>query len=404
MNSEQPLSQDEVVQVAAELLMRRYGGEPDMTEVENLGGSGHALVLRVRISPSAFLPQRSVVIKYSPVTGFAIDDVALLREVVAYQFTTSLAEEVRPGPVLLAHDIEKRILVLSDLGEGDTLADTLMSADDEARLKVVRALGSSLGQMHAGTAGREQDFDVLLHRMLRQFPDYAEHQALRDESLQRSILIGRDILREAGLEAPDNFVRLAENATSTLRSGTNRAFTPFDLSPDNVIISQNAYFLDYEWAGFRNVGFDVASVIAGFPQFLFSRPISNEESEAFLNSWTRQVVEVWPRFQDSDYLHELIVASLIGWALSSVTTMYAGGIEGVVALARGEAEIYHDPQHSLLRPADSGIFDPEELLIRRDLYETFDALARYSAGCGSKACTPVAEFGTKVANRLHDKG
>ncbi len=403
MNSEESLSQDEVIKVAAELLMSRYGGEPDMTAVEDLGGSGHALVLRVRISPSAFLPQRSVVIKYSPVTGHAIDDAALLREVVAYQFTTSLSEDVRPGPVLLAHDLDRRILVLSDLGEGDTLADTLMSAKDEERLKVVRSLGTALGQMHAGTAGREQDYDRLLHRLLRQYPDYAEHQALRDESLQRSILIGRDILREAGLEAPEHFVSLAEHATSTLRSGSNRAFTPFDLSPDNIVISQRVFFLDYEWAGFRNVGFDVACVIAGFPQFLFSRPISNEEADAFINAWVRQVVEVWPRFGDSDYLHELIVASLIGWALSSVTTMYAGGIEGVVALARGEAEINHDSQHSLLRPGDSGHFEPEELLIRRDLYETFEALARYAGQCGSAVCTPVAEFGTTVAQRLHDK-
>ncbi len=48
-------------------------------------------------------------------------------------------------------------------------------------------------------------------------------------------------------------------------------------------------FLDYEWAGYRNVGFDVACVIAGVPQFLFARPISDEEAEIFISAWQRHL-------------------------------------------------------------------------------------------------------------------
>ena len=395
-------TQDEVVEMAAELLSRRYGGVAEFTQVTDLGGSGNATVLRARMTPTAFLPHRSVVIKYNPSTGHAIDDAALLREVVAYQFTTALGEDVRPGPVLFAHDLDRRILVLSDVGEGDTLADVLIQAQDEDRKEILRSLGRSLGQMHAGTADREQDYETLLNRMLRQHPEYAEHQSLRDESLQRSILIGADILADAGLPAPADFVELAQQAASALSIGRERAFTPFDLSPDNVIVSQNLAFLDYEWAGYRNVGFDVACVIAGFPQFLFARPISDEEAEIFISAWQRRVVHVWPRLADDIELHELIVASLIGWALSSVTTMYAGGIEGVVALSEGSADIEHDARHSLLRPADQGPFSEEEILIRRDLYETFEALARYSAKCDSAACEPVAQFGQTVASRLRE--
>ena len=124
-------TQDEVVEMAAELLSRRYGGVAEFTQVTDLGGSGNATVLRARMTPTAFLPHRSVVIKYNPSTGHAIDDAALLREVVAYQFTTALSEDVRPGPVLFAHDLDRRILVLSDVGEGDTLADVLIQAQGE---------------------------------------------------------------------------------------------------------------------------------------------------------------------------------------------------------------------------------------------------------------------------------
>ena len=86
-----------------------------------------------------------------------------------------------------------------------------------------------------------------------------------------------------------------------------------------------------------------------------------------------------------------------------MTTMHAGGIEGVVALASGDAEVVHDPQRSILRPPDSGLFTEDELLVRRDLYETFEALARYAAQCGTAPCMSIAEFGTAVARRVCDE-
>src|SRR5699024_986493 len=113
-----------------DLLSRRFGGQQKLSEIERLSGSGHAIVLRARVASSPFLQQRTVVLKHNPPTEHAIDDVACISEVVAYQFTTSLSEDTRPGPVLLAHDIEQPIFVLTDLGDSNTLSDTLIKADD----------------------------------------------------------------------------------------------------------------------------------------------------------------------------------------------------------------------------------------------------------------------------------
>ena len=70
---------DEIVSVAQELLAQRYGGTPQLSEAYELGGSGSARVIRVRVAPSPFLQQRSVVIKYTPSTGESFDDAALMR-------------------------------------------------------------------------------------------------------------------------------------------------------------------------------------------------------------------------------------------------------------------------------------------------------------------------------------
>lgn len=390
----------DVVEIAAEVLSRRYGGSPSLTDVEDLGGLGNAIVLRARVSNTPFLSHRSVVIKYNPVSDHPIDDAALLREVVAYQFTTSLPEEVRPGPVLLAYDMDKRLVILTDAGTADTLADILVTSDDDQRREVLKTLGMELGQMHAGTAHHEADYDVLLSRLLKKHSEYAENQALRDEALRESIMIGANIIKASGVAIPDEVVALAEDSAATLQSGQQRAFTPFDLSPDNIIVSKSIHFLDYEWAGFRNVCFDVACVIAGFPQFLFSRPLSDEEAEIFQSAWAREVKSVWPRLGDSGYQDRLVVAALIGWALSSVTTMYAGGVEGVVALAQGDIGVEEDPHTSLLRPPQRGPFTEEEQLIRYDLKETFEALARFAHRWDAPEADAVVSFGRELAHRL----
>lgn len=91
-----------------------------------------------------------MVVKYSPLVGDPLEDAAYLREVVAYQFTTSLSEEVRPGPVLLGYDVDKRIIIITDSGDGDTLDSLLAESTAEERVNVLRSFGSALGRMHAG--------------------------------------------------------------------------------------------------------------------------------------------------------------------------------------------------------------------------------------------------------------
>lgn len=399
------LEQQQVVDIAQDLLSRRFGGQQKFSEIERLSGSGHAIVLRARVASSPFLQQRTVVLKHNPPTGHAIDDVAFISEVVAYQFTTSLSEDTRPGPVLLAHDIDQRILVLTDLGDSNTLSDTLIKADDEERMQVIRALGTELGQMHADTAGREPDFEALANRVIRNQPDIVNHQ-LRAEALHNSIYLGLEVLERAGLTPPEEVTQYANASAATLLSGNERAFTPFDLSPDNIIVSQKISFLDYEWAGFRNVGFDVACVIAGFPQFLFARPISDDEADVFVHAWAREVVETWPRFGESEELNRLIVRSLIGWALSSVATMYTGGIEELAAFSSENREIDDRIANSLLRPSSDTPFSEDELLIRRDLFETFESLHRFAArrgrGTYAEEYQIIGDFSQQVAERLQE--
>lgn len=103
----------QVIATAEELLSKRAGATVTLAEPEDLGGSGPAIVIRVRAVQNPFALPKSMVIKQVPEGG---SHAAVLREVVSYQFANSLTAKHRPGPELVAYSIAERLIVLTDLG------------------------------------------------------------------------------------------------------------------------------------------------------------------------------------------------------------------------------------------------------------------------------------------------
>ncbi|WP_454980182.1 phosphotransferase [Corynebacterium propinquum] len=399
-------SQEQLVSIAEDLLSHRFGGSQRLEDVEVLAGSGESTVLRARVASQPFLQYRTVVLKFVPMIGEVLYDAALMREVVAYQFTTALPENVRPGPMLLAHDIDQRLVVMTDSGDGDTFDDLLETAKHETRGHILRNLGSSLGRMHAGTAEREKEFDILMARMLKQHPQFGENQEVRDDALQQSILLGEQILEQSGFSVPQAFHDAAQIARKRVVGGSARAFTPFDLSPDNIIVAEKTHFLDYEWAGFRDVSFDIACVVAGFPQFVFTHPITDEEADTFISAWKREIKEVFPNLVEPNNLHARVLAALVGWGLSTLATMSAGNLSGVVGMVQKGEDISTDLDQAaaLLRTGSADSFSDDELLARRDIYETFEAMSRFGDNGTEDTSAEIAEFARSIAQRVEKPG
>ncbi|AZA11529.1 phosphotransferase family protein [Corynebacterium gerontici] len=403
---------DTIVATAEDLLSKRLGGSQQLKEISRLDGSGSAVVLRAKVAPSPFLQARSVVIKHVPNSGDLADTSMFLREVVAYQFTTSLSPEVRPGPVMLAYDVDAHMMVLSDSGDGDTFADLLETAKEPVRMEILRNLGESLGKMHAGTATKEGHFDILLHRMLQKHPEIQAMHRFREHLLSISIEVGMRLVEDAGIRVPEVVEAMALESKRRLHRGQHRAFTPFDLSPDNIIVSENTHFLDYEWAGFRDVTFDLACVISGFPQFLSSRPISDDEADALVEAWVEEVGALWPNVRNSERLQARILIALVGWAFSSLAMMHVGAMtsafgtlfdvaeeQGIHALSIERVmEIVEENGVNILQIAIDDEAAPR--LVRQDLHETFEAIQRFARRNADYRFPVVADFATQIVEKL----
>ena len=219
--------------------------------------------------------------------------------------------------------------------------------------------------------------------MLRSIDGAREIQIQREAMLENRIEEGVDIIRQMGIDVPADVAAVAQTVQVRMLHGGSRAFTPFDLSPDNIIFAERAQFLDYEWAGFRDVVADIAGVIAGFPQYISARPISEHETAVFVEAWVAEVGDVWPSVLNHDTLQARITAALIGWAFFSASLLeYVRGVEN----AAGDGEAPED--------------EAEARVIRRDVAGTFDALARYAATGTEPTYAVTAGFARRVAEQL----
>ncbi len=299
---------DATLAAVAHLLQRRTGMEVALVDPQDLGGSGRTLVMRVRVGHNNFSLPRTVVVKQLQAADADGDlGEAFAREAAAYKFATALPVESRPGPTLLASDPSARILVLSDLGLGDTLAQYLGRTPFGGATTVLSAWGQALGRMHAGTVGREDDLSALARR---EHAD-ARHDPVGCEAARAAQQVPARLAdRGVATPAPAGALR---RGVALFTGGPCRAFSPSDVGPDNALVVGGAVrFLDYEWAGFRDAALDVAYALLTYPRWA-ADGVSADLDSSLVEAWRSEVVRIWPRLRDDQTLHRHIGTAVLAW-------------------------------------------------------------------------------------------
>lgn len=417
-------SVESTVEAATQVLAARFGGSPELSDPQDLGGSGSSTVLRCRISADPFLQERTVVIKQLPPesegnaaaansgnggsgdgstegstapTEFGPDALGMLREVVAYQYTNTLAETVRPGPVLLAYDIDQRLLILSDAGDGTSFTDVLTLQDSKSRIGALRKLGRSLGKMHAATFGGAQSYSTLMRRQCQRHQISPGAIEESDINVGELIQSGVDLMISNGLTIDPVVQRYATNAAERQSKSEYLVFTPFDLAPDNVMLTDSVVLLDYEWAGFRDAAFDVACVVAGFPQDNSTPGLDEPETTEFLAAWRAEAQQIWPAIADDEVFHDWVMSAMIGWAFLSLIMMYYGRLSVTKhsSFVFGEVSDNQEVTRSIRHMSE------EQL---EDLATTVEAIERYSRRRDSQDFAAIGGFARVLLKVLSQLG
>ncbi|MFP5021443.1 hypothetical protein [Pseudonocardia phyllosphaerae] len=293
---------------AARLLSRRAGSDVELSDPEDLGGSGDSVVARARMGVNPFSDRRSVVVKQYRGDAGSADPFRY--EVASCQLFTALPTDVRPSPAIIAHDPEQRLLVLEDLGRSSTLADKLFAGDRDAARSCLLGWARGLGRMQAATAGREGDFGALLRRL----GEKARRDPVSEQA--RAALAGLPELLTDGLgvTVPEPAVPEALGAVRLLGGTGFRAFSPSDTCPDNnLVTSRGVRFVDFEWGCFRDVVLDAAYMRVPFPGCAASFALPGDVAESMIDAWRSEIAPVWPELDDPDVLESRLTDAHLLW-------------------------------------------------------------------------------------------
>jgi hypothetical protein len=295
---------------AERLLSRRTGATIVLADPEDLGGSDRSVVARARVARNPFSLPRTLVVKHyrdEPAPGRP-DPFPF--EVASAQLFTSMSPELRPSPVLIAHDPASRLLVMEDLGRSSTLADKLFGPDGAAAQRCLLSWAGALGRMQAATAGREKDFGALLRRL----GERAWRDPMADEARAAFAGVAGLLRDELGVVATPAAIQEAHDTARLLGGTRYRAFSPSDTCPDNnLVTSRGVRFVDFEWGCFRDIALDAAYFRVPFPGCEASFALPPGMADTLLATWRNEIAAVWPDLEESGRLDARLFDAQLLW-------------------------------------------------------------------------------------------
>ncbi len=306
-----------IIASAAELL-----GEP-LTDPVDLGGSDRSIVLRARTSDGG-----AIVLK-----KYADNDQAravFTAESAGLAFTDF-------GPKLLAADLERLLVVMSDLGVHASLADRLLDQDPRAAVEALLEWAGTYGRIAAVTAGRRPD----LARLAAQYGQ--GHEPASDGTWFAEYCAAFPTrLAELGITAPAGLEDELAGLRETLLSGSFAVFSPGDICPDNNLLTPDGLrVLDFESASFHSVFLDAAYTAMPFATCWCVFRLPPGLSAEIEQRYRSEVTAAFPALADDSIWQPGMRAAVALWTV----TMSAGMIKGVLAADK--------PMHSTRRPAST---------------------------------------------------
>ncbi len=215
----------------------------DLADPVDLGGSERSAVRRCRLPDGG-----TVVVKSYPATPDGAG--SFTAEAAGLAFTGDSG--VRPR--LLAASAPARLVVMTDLGSGPSLADLLLGGPGGQAAASLLGWARACGELALATAGRQAELAELRAAYLTGPADWgAVHW------LQRRIAELPGLLTELSVPLPPGLAADLADVATILQSGRHEVFSPGDICPDNNMLAAGALkFVDYESAEFHSAFLDAA--------------------------------------------------------------------------------------------------------------------------------------------------
>jgi len=283
-----PPALPEAEQRAAEALLTRALGEPAVVQAaEPVWDRGHVFRLRLASGRTVVLKRKR---RQWPIGARLFGD-----ELAALDYLNGMPVPVAPR--LLGADARDGLLLMEDLGDGATLADSLMAAGRQRVQAELIAYARALGSLHAWSmshAGEAAGVRARHGQGDEAGPRWRD--AVRRG--KEPFLAAADALGAAGHGVAEEIDQVHRMIIGTSYLGLVHG----DPCPDNVrLIDGTCRIVDYEYAGWGPVAYDAAYLLAPFPScWCFARlpaEVAGPAVEAYRASLETAGVELGPDWE-----------------------------------------------------------------------------------------------------------
>ncbi len=216
----------ESIDAATAALRARWGDALSIGEAVELGGSGRSTVARVTLT-GADAPASSAVIKVYPEGATTWAD-----EAAGAAYLGRVGAGLVPD--LLAVDQQRRIVVITDLGDHPQLSDALLADDPELAERALLDWADSLGDLLSRTFGGREEYQRIRADLgLPPRTEFVPEQAFREPCAELADLVQAKL----GIAPPAGLDAELRDAVDLLADREHEVVTPADLCPDNNLIT-----------------------------------------------------------------------------------------------------------------------------------------------------------------------
>ncbi|WP_076260587.1 phosphotransferase [Intrasporangium flavum] len=331
----------ETLEVAGRLLAAEL--EPDGAAFP---GSRRTLVVRARDASGG-----SVIVK-----RYLTDEVEApwAREAAALAALSTVPGA--PAPRLLAESTDPRVVVLSDLGDAPHLASHLLGPDPDAAAGSLADWAEGLALLHVAGRGLEAAFvDGVRARagadlVVDYLPAHLDAAAGDWARLSRAL----------GVDVPDAAWDVLRTVPDRFRVDAS-SLSAADMCPDNNLLTDaGVRLLDFEFALWRPVAWDVAYLRVPWPTCWCAWSLEASAAQVALERWRAVAAQAWPGVATEAFDADLALASE-AWAWLAGSWCVAELVDGAERTPNPAKPMPRMPDRCLrfLRTAAAGVALPE---------------------------------------------
>jgi len=220
----------------------------EIRAVDRLQSSERTVVDRVcLVRPEDDAPEQVILKQFVQTAGFATEAGAL-----------SVLPAGAPVPQLLAEDPIGRVIVMTDVGSGPSLADALLGDSTEVAEAALSAWAETMAQIYRATS--------MLARPFRSTVVERGGNEEQVEPMARWLVTTPSILDNSGLAVPSELQEQLTAMTAILADPAWGVVSQGGACPDNNIITPaGLHLVDFEEAAFRHLAWDLAYLRVPWP-------------------------------------------------------------------------------------------------------------------------------------------